>query len=96
MLASLAGLKDVATKFLIAVTGGSNQYFNPYCNFHDICYSTPGAEQQDCDRDLLTGLLQVCTAIFAPNAALPPIDLYLFGKNLASCDTSAVLVRSAL
>lgn len=60
------GKVTALVQFLIDNVGpsGSLDLFTPFCNFHDICYSTPGLTQDYCDQTLLDQLLAACGRAF--------------------------------
>ena len=88
----------VFVHFLIDKVGGigTAPLFDPICDKHDICYSTPNEPQDACDLALLQGLQQVCYGVYGN---LNPSHPLLAGYNairLPPCLADAVGVYQVL
>lgn len=93
--------------FLITTFGpqGALDAFTPFCYIHDICYSTPGNTQYECDIELRDQLVSVCSLAFPvpANAGTTsgcgtPQDPSLSSEctNYQQCVTDANLVFTAV
>ena len=59
-------IRYALTQFFITLFGpaGTLDAFTPFCDVHDICYTTPEFSQDYCDTQLKENLVSVCNTVY--------------------------------
>ncbi|KAK9803982.1 hypothetical protein WJX72_010254 [[Myrmecia] bisecta] len=56
----------VVIRALVTFAGGDSQAVQASCNAHDVCYSTPGRSQGQCDLDFYYNARKLCSVTTVP------------------------------
>lgn len=86
------GISNIAAG---SFTGADIDAFAPICNYHDVCFETPGRTVDQCNNALFGGIVSYCNTFFPPPSP-PDFTVIGYPTDPISCNRDAVNPCKAL